>query len=369
MTTADGRPHIIGRQLRSAREMLGLSREDVAVRLHISEEDIERWEADTDEPDVETLWDIADLYHRSPDYFLKPVAETPTHITYRLTARNSLEQLSPETRAVIARFEELCRWQYELEALIGLARQANLPQPGRSVSAEDAAASERERLGLGVSPIPRFRELLESQNLRIFELLVPGAEFAGFSWWSSEYGPCVLINASDSAGRRSFTLAHEYAHLLRRREATICDLSQQDNDETFANRFAASFLVPEADIRHVAAERNIVGTVPSATELIPLANRYGVSLEAAGRRLEELGLIPRGASDARLSEWQGQALFRRRAKKPGWRRRLGEPFVSTAFTAYSRGAISLSRLSQLLDLDIRKTKEVYRKQAEELGLD
>lgn len=363
MTTAGGRPSVRGKQLRIAREILGLSRGSVAASLGVTEDEVEQWETDQNKPDAETLWQMADIYHRSPDYFLKQVAETPREVHYRLTSKNSLHQLTEDTRSTIVQFEELCRWQHDLEVLTGKTRDPRIPAIPANIDAEAAAEAERERLGLGNSPIGDLRDLLDEQGARIFELPIPGGEFAGFSWWSAEYGPCVLLSASEQFGRRNFTLGHEYAHLLIGRQATICDLLRDDADEIFANRFSAAFLMPQEDVRRLAEKRGVIGSTPHAEELQPFANRYRVSLEAAGRRLEELGLIPRGATEARLPEWQTKAIIRRRGSTPRWRRRLGESYVATAFDAYSRGSISLPRLAQLLSLDIRKAQEVFRQEA------
>jgi len=359
------RARIIGRQLRMAREALGLSKKVVAASIGAAETQIDKWESEVEQPDVETLWEIAKLYHRSPDYFLKQTPEMPSQVNFRLTERASLDQLSPETRQTIVRFEELCRWHYELESIIGKQRTVSIPHLPEVGDPATVAARERRRMGLDSRPIPDLRGLLEGQGLRIFELPIPGGEFAGLSWWNRTYGPCALINASDPVGRRNFTTAHEYAHLLVGRTTTVCDLTQGTPDEVFAQRYAAEFLMPESDIRRVAQDKGVVGTIPGARELEPLAARYRVSLEAAGRRLEELGLIPKGSTDARLHEWQSQTLFRRRPRNPTWRRRLGESYVRSSMDAYGHGAISLGRLSELLGLDIRKAREVYEQEAHE----
>lgn len=342
-----------------------MSKEAVAARIGAAETEIERWESEVEQPDVETLWEMARLYHRSPDYFLKQTAETPRQVNFRLAGRVSLEQLSAETRETIVRFEELCRWHHELESLIGKQRTVGIPHLPEARDPATTAARERHRMGLDSKPIPDLRALLEGQGLRIFELPVPGGEFAGLSWWNRTYGPCALINAADPAGRRNFTTAHEYAHLLVGRATTVCDLTQNTPDEVFAQRYAAAFLMPEGDIRKVAQDRGIVGTTPGARELEPLARRYQVSLEAAGRRLEELGLIPKGSTDARLHEWQSQTLFRRRPRSPTWRRRLGESYVQSSLEAYGHGVISLGRLSELLGVDVRKAREVHQQEGRE----
>ena len=112
---------------------------------------------------------------------------------------------------------------------------------------DQLAVKERARLGLEDQPIPKLRDLLEEHGVRIFELKVPENVFSGFSWWHDEYGPCILINADDERGRRAYTLAHEYAHLLAHDKPFVCYLDiKPQGDERFADRFARSFFGQES---------------------------------------------------------------------------------------------------------------------------
>jgi len=131
-------------------------------------------------------------------------------------------------------------------------------------------------------------------------------------------------------------------------------------DEHFANQFAAVFLMPAADLQRLYIQvMGHHGRVPTDPELGTLADHYGVSLEAMGRRLEYLGLIPKGTTDSRIAEWQKwKPEHFRTARGPRWRRQLGEEFVSLALQAHSREQISLSKLAQYLGQDVRTVLKV-----------
>jgi Zn-dependent peptidase ImmA (M78 family) len=244
-----------------------------------------------------------------------------------------------------------------LEGLIGRHRDVRIPKVAQAVDGEALASQERARMRLDGTPIKDLRTLLSQQGIQVFELPIPGDYFAGLSWWPSEYGPCVLINARDLSGRRAFTLAHEYAHLLRADPPTLCDLTPQalqNRDERFADGFAASFLMPAHAVTHDFRAKGLRPDELTDKQLASLASRYGVSLQAMGIRLEELHLITAGTTDSLVTAWQARGIHPRRPKSPPWRRGLGESYVSMSLQAYEQGRVSAAKLARYLGLDIRK---------------
>lgn len=358
--------HIIGSQLRVARESMALSIEEVASELGLKPLEMKHWETDLEEPSIELLWQLAELYNRSTDFFLKETKPFPQDVAFRLSKHKQLSQLSLESRKVLVLFEELCRAESELENLLGRRHQVNIKRLQNGKDAESLAVNERRRLTLDEEPIPNrakdrdVRTLLTEQGIRIFELPVKEAEFAGFSLWHPDYGPCMLVNAKDIPGRRAFTMAHEYAHFILSAPPSLCDLNVDESDEHFANEFAASFLIPASDLRKQFENRGLVGRLPTEAELNPLKLRYGVSLEALARRLEKIGLVPYGFTDKYKDSWQIAPKFRG-SKKPLWKRRLGKHYVDLALKSYSDGRISIGKLAQYLGVDVRKAIEETRK--------
>ena len=104
--------------------------------------------------------------------------------------------------------------------------------------------------------------------------------------------PSILLNADDSKTRRRFTCAHELGHYIRRSgEPTpryeYVDYRDKrsstgtDEEERYANSFAASLLMPE-----VAVKAMHEPGMPA----FRLARRFGVSLESMQHRLDNLSL-------------------------------------------------------------------------------
>jgi Zn-dependent peptidase ImmA (M78 family) len=203
-----------------------------------------------------------------------------------------------------------------------------------------------------------LKDLLDAKGFRIFELPVPNDELSGLSLWHSDYGPCILLNARDLKPRRNFTLAHELAHLLYSHGALACRIppkleEQAVGTERKADHFAVELLLPESTLRADFTKRGYSST-PSAEELRPMRSKWGVSLQALGYRLETLGLIARGHTDALV---EPKPTYFRRPKTPKWERRLGKPFIETAFEAYQKNLVSIGKLAHSLGIPIRKAME------------
>lgn len=352
--------HVLGTQLQKARETVRFPPEEVAQRLHIGPGEVGAWEAERARPSLQQLEALAELYGREIDYFLKDTPPTPAQMQFRSVTDRTFEQLSSDARLVIARFDELCRTALELEQLLDKVKPTTLTPSPSSVSPTDLAREQRITLGFDQRPVSKLREHLTRQGIRIFEMVVPLGQFSGFSYWHNEYGPCILINAKDLAGRRNFTLAHEYAHLLYHHQPSICDLSEEGRpgppgEERSANLFAIEFLLPVEPI-HEDFERRALSTRPSVQDIGKMAGKWSVSVQAMAYRLEELGLFERGYAQDLLSAYQ-PSKFARQPKVPTWQRRLGKEFVSSAIVAYREGHISLGKLASSLDLPLRKALE------------
>lgn len=107
--------------------------------------------------------------------------------------------------------------------------------------------------------------------------------------------PQIHVNRSDHENRTRFTCAHEIGHYVSRAESDSDNWAYvdrrdsmsstgTDSDEVYANRFAAELLMPAARVKH-EWRRN-----PTKAAL---AVKFGVSVEAMGHRLKNLGIRER----------------------------------------------------------------------------
>lgn len=362
MDSARSRKSLIrGSQLRKARQLLQLTVAEVSQNIQVSPDYIERWESGEESPNVRQLEMLARLYGREIDYFLRESPAPPLEIEFRGRKGQSVRDLSRETKIVIVKFDELCRTAVEFEQLLNKKLHVKITRFKKTDSPDLVAKSLREQFGANNKPIPYLRDLLEREGVRIFELPVPNDEFSGLSFWHSEYGPAILVNARELKGRRNFTLAHELAHLIYDDGSSVCYIpisfaKPVGNIEYKANQIAVKLLLPEAGVIEDFKKKNLSRT-PSEKELGQMKDKWGVSLQALGYRLEDLGLIEKGHTDQLI---ETPPHFRP-PKTPRWERQLGKRYVETAMEVYHKGLISSGKLSHSLDLTVRKTLEEITK--------
>ena len=104
-------------------------------------------------------------------------------------------------------------------------------------------------------------------------------------WYRIENGrPVILINRNRAPSHQRFTLAHELGHFFmghgERARDTKKQLRLKDPVEFSANRFAAAILMPEELVEKAIQKRKSVAE---------MARNFGVSEEAMGYRLQNLG--------------------------------------------------------------------------------
>ncbi len=355
---------IVSAQLKKAREFFQLTAAEVAKEINVSPQEIMSWEKEDAKPGLSQLEALAKLYGREIDYFLKETPPPPSSVEFRGKSGKTFKDLIPASKIALARFDELCRSAIEFEKLLGKKREIKFPKIKSSETPENLAHHVREEFGCDDKPVTNIKELLENRGARIFELPVPGDEVSGFSFWHDKYGPCILLNARDPRPRRNFTLAHELAHLLHKDGSSLCYIaiehsSTHGSKEYLADQFAVEFLLPASSVEN-DFEKKGLSTTPAEKELLPLLQKWGVSMQALGYRLESLDLMKKGHTNKLL---EPKPRFRRsKTPTPTWERQLGKQFVKTSLEAYHKQLISISKLAHTLGIPIRKAMEIAEPQ-------
>ena len=81
----------------------------------------------------------------------------------------------------------------------------------------------------------------------------------------------VWVNSQENERRQRFTVAHELCHfLLRGAEHLVAPVAMEE----FCEAFASELLVPQSQLN---ALRTASGDLPSAQEIVEVANRFGVN--------------------------------------------------------------------------------------------
>jgi len=356
----------------AAREELGLDRESAAALLKISPEYLSELESGSRQPDLSLVRRMASKYRVSLAALFMPAPLLPFQKPRDFrTVGGEAPGLSADTLLAIRTASELQEIASDLVAEApDLHEPQELPEPSLSDDASQLAATERARLSVSVEDqlswptasdaFRYWRWRIESLGILVFLIRMPRADCRAFSLWRERaLIPTIVINGVEVDQAKSFSLFHEYAHLLLRRPG-MCNERERDVDEArlerFCNRFAAHLLMPEQAVREALRLTPPVGRPGDWTidELAKVARRLWVSRPALALRLEEMGLAQSGFYDwvdANLGAeiWSGRIPGGGRLKHHERRlRQFGGEFTSIVLGALQKGIVDPVGVDEVL---------------------
>ncbi|MCU0566168.1 MAG: XRE family transcriptional regulator [Oculatellaceae cyanobacterium Prado106] len=297
----------LGERLQQARKKSGMTQADAAKVIDAARTTLVAIEKGERRLKPNELIKLARAYGRAVSDLVcsSPVTE-PFAIQFRAASQQTEQEESP-IHDIIERFEELCRNYLELEKIVDAPLPRNYPQEYDvaempiAAAAESIAIAERQRLGLGDSPVPLLQDMLEqSVGLRIFYLEMP-PYCSGFYSYDDEFGGCVAINAHHPEERQRWTLARQYLHFLAHRRKPVIDYEDKHHRKLKSDRlgdaFPNYFLMPTSGLMKRFNDMYRTHGKFTPTNLFTLAHYYGVSIEALVYRLEDIELLPSGTLD------------------------------------------------------------------------
>ena len=384
----------LGRKLREARELCGISQEEAAAAIGVPRTAITQVEAGNRGVSTLELSGLAKLYRVPVARFFEDKDFEPEEDLLIALSRvaGGLEDHPDAVERCVAVFRE----GVQLERLLGSGERTSPPSYdvgvprtiGEAIGVgERTAHDERQRLGLGHSPIPDVSELLASQGIWAPALELPN-RMSGVFLQHKTIGLAILVNARHVRARKRFSYAHEFAHALMDRDAHV-KVSSSDNAaelvEKRANAFAAAFLMPragiaamlmqldkgrpsrfeqsifdvandsafDAEIRPVARSQNI-----TFSDVAMIAHHFGVSYQAAVYRLKSLRHVSAAQSRELLeNEQYGRKYLRAldfledleapEDNPRRWNRELRAEVAYLGIEAYRQGEISRGRLLEV----------------------
>lgn len=374
MNKSDVRPlWTIPSQVRKARELVGLSLSNAAVRIGVPVQLLSAWEEGKGEPSMAQLRQLSEVYKRAMRFFFV-LEEVVPFTEYRRLPQDQRAELSYETRRAWAEFENWCRLSWELELLLELPAEVRLRQVQLIDKSEIVAAQERNWLrevGLQVEAPPpskmgyrqvfqEYRMSIESIGVKVFAVEMPVAEIRGAAWWHKEYGPAILVNQNDGVAPKLVTLLHEYAHLLLREvgSGAVCDWEGEDDAEQFARRFSAALLVPEESLLSTLKRRDLLAERDWDDKVLEsLARTFKVSKHVIAISLENLRLAKRGFYRERRDVWQRElsekgAFWGKGKRRPDWQIHiedsLGLRYEKLVQQAFNKGLLTKADLMRYL---------------------
>jgi Zn-dependent peptidase ImmA (M78 family)/transcriptional regulator with XRE-family HTH domain len=361
---------VSGEVLAWARTLRGISRSDAARRLGLSESDLQTIEK-TDRPKVKqaTLRKMSTEYQVPYGTLFMPNPLPHEEPTQYRTFRGRTPKLSEATLAAWSDVNEAVDSFAELldfdPALIG---HHDLPRITRRDDVEQVAAIERARLKVTLAQQhiwseaqarDGWRNALEALGIYVYFIKMPREDCMGFSILDDRAIPAICVNDDSKLLERqkTFTLIHEYCHLLLRKPG-ISDQGNGNVVEHFCNQFAAAVLVPKSALRAI-----LPGGGPrqewSTADIRKTANRFNVSMEVIALRIEELGMARPGFHARKVREWTTLGLLQkvrsRSIPHTTWAermaRRFGRKHTNTVSDAFERGAFRYAEARDLIGIE------------------
>ena len=297
--------HVRPELLRWARERAGLSLE----RLKKPFPKIDLWERGEAHPTLKQLERLARML-RVPLGFLfldSPPDEILPIPDLRTMARTEYSRPSPELLDTIYMCQKAQEWYRDYLASVG---ERPIPFVGSATTDDDIrviAADIRRHLRFDIEQRGALRTWTQALSCFIDQVeeigiivMVNGVvgnnphrrlhpeEFRGFAM-VDERAPIVFINGADSISAKTFTLAHELAHIwLGSSGVTDSELFRLPNTavERWCNQVAAEVLVPEEALAQSFDRKyDLLG------EINRLARVFKVSTLVILRRLSDLGYL------------------------------------------------------------------------------
>jgi Zn-dependent peptidase ImmA (M78 family)/transcriptional regulator with XRE-family HTH domain len=376
--------------LRKARRRLGLERSSLAEYLNrqlgdlsdpVTSADIEDWEAARQVPTIEQSEGLASVLFIPFAGLLDGAGDVipSTAMDFRRGPGGRARPLSYETHAKLERFAVFYRLARELAHATGSIEDASVPQLENERDRE--AAGDVLRAALGITHEARgtwaseddalawVTKAVEATGVFVFSLSMDVDEVRGASKWERGGPPAVLLNTADSVAARLFSLAHEYAHLVRGHpeEGIICDPSTATLDvEAWANQVAAAALVPRQEVLNIIQGEKLA--LPTSYREWPrqlrirLRSHFRVSHDVLGIRLLHLRLV----TDAGLTKgfWRRRSSFGRSSGTLAnrYRKYLGGRTIRLARTAVEDRAMSPVQIARLLGIRVEHVEGALQSQ-------
>jgi Zn-dependent peptidase ImmA (M78 family) len=200
----------------------------------------------------------------------------------------------------------------------------------------------------------------------------PVSECRGISLLDDARTPAIILTRDEKRhGARTFTLIHEYAHLLIR-QAGISKHDHRSAVERYCNRFAAAFLLPTPLLDRVLGDLYITPHNWSLSQLDELSAKFGVTISAISLRLEDVGRAYQGffvdvTSMIQIGTKKGKPKPARIKHQYIILSRLGYHYPRTVLGMVDSGTISNVEASRLLEaspVHFKAVRETLKKRGE-----
>jgi len=365
----------LGELLRKERESLDFTLTEVSKKMdfnhyqtlssiEVGEREVKAWE----------LAKLAKIYGRDIDYFLNlDTSQEKTRILWKSPGKSSQKNLIEHQFFTICnRYQKLIELLEEKEstntALLFKINKHELLSKNANNYVEELATNYSNIFNLGSRPACSLSKILE-EKMGINIIFLPMvSDISQGCIIDHNFGMAALINKNNAPWRRIFDLAHEFFHLLTwdlfTEEEIYHDKTKEESRvEQLADAFAASFLLPEKELRD-AFERQIIDKSISYLNLVYIARDFNVPLEALLLRLSNLNFLNKEKIKEDLEKGTIKD-YDKKFRHSKWietaKPHLSSRYISLAIKAFLLGKITKETLAEYVNEDYSAINSFLRK--------
>ncbi|MDE0186192.1 MAG: XRE family transcriptional regulator [Candidatus Poribacteria bacterium] len=355
-----------------ARKRSGYTLKEVAKSLNKDVETISNWESGECAPTYAQLEKLAHKFKRPIALFFFPEVPDEPDLIDQLALRSSeIEELSPNIRLLLRHAAARQLSLMELNMGVNPAARKIFRDLHTQIRAPvaDLARQVRAYLDINVETqaswntpteaLENWRNCIQEKGIFVFKDAFQDDFVDGFSLVHEQF-PVIYLNNSRPHARQIFSLFHELAHLLLRRNGITRGVKIGGVQiERFCNRFAAEFLVPSSDL-----ETRLDYPDYDDAAIWELASHYKVSRPVILLKLIDRSILKPTDYKRKAKKWkeahQSKLEKEAESKNSGggdyYNTRavyLGYRYLELAFSRYHQGQCSIEELAEHLNVKVK----------------
>ncbi|MCK5163737.1 MAG: ImmA/IrrE family metallo-endopeptidase [Desulfobacula sp.] len=375
----------IGKNIRFLRRARNWTLIDLARKIGIREGPLGRIELGKNSPSAQVIYSLSRALNVSTEVLFANDAQHVELKTKDTDASSNFIAIHPEPdkipKQLLAATHDIVAAFHALEDICNVPKHAYLPlsipfKPDYQ-GMENLASSIRKYFGIYDGVVFDYFELFENLGLRviIFQFPRDSKSIDSFSIYEPIYhNAFFFLNSKNNPERQLFSLSLELGALLISNQSRLqkSDLFETPvnkkesenqrpiNAKRAAERFAATFLMPETAVRASVSQLGITADGWSWDLFLRIKHRFGVSAQSFLYRLDELDLITgklKDLLDTRIKEFYSSTGF----QEPDSTRRCLSPngrFFDLFITAQN---LKKSKQELIQIQDIEKKYKIDRK--------
>ena len=293
-----------GERLRQAREVSGLTQQELAERVGLVQSAIAQMEASQFDPTAAAAQALAVHTGFDLNYLKRP--EPPVEFPEGTLLYRSKAKVSPRDKTKARRYAQLF-FEMVLE-LKSAFRAIPVTIPRLNTTPVEAARITRSQLGLSPdTPIKNITSLLERAGVLVLRVPLEVDGLDGFSAWvgRDREVPTICMVGESVAYRGRYTISEELGHLVLHTPLRV----PTDQAESEVKDFVGEFVLPEDAMR-----REMASSV-TLSSLAAMRHKWGASIQFLAARSRQLEIT---------SPNQYRYLMQQ-VSKSGWRTKKREP--------------------------------------------